>query len=189
MTKLLPACLALLTPLLAGNGDTVGWNLEIEELQTPMRTQGSYLWKSQTGPGGTYVETKLRESILQRKNHTDDDFGSHLVAMLGVPDTQPPPVPIDKVGINGMRSFNLPGGAYTWCTTSPAPFTISPPNWTERNLASVGLQILTGLPTDPFYNSPTFWETYEKELGFDYSWDPRPSATSGARDKGPEEVQ
>ncbi|RME55635.1 MAG: hypothetical protein D6795_02820, partial [Deltaproteobacteria bacterium] len=161
---------------LAGNGDAVGWNLEIEESQATHATEGLYRWLPQVSPSGTLVETKLRESLLQRKVPTDPDLGGYLVGVLGVEDlANPSAVGADQVGIAGVRSQNLPSvGVFPKSTTLPAPFSSTQPNWGVRDPLGAGLEILPG-GASVFYLSPNFLHTFEEEAGLDYSWSPRPS--------------
>jgi len=171
----------MLTPILhstlAGNGDAVGWNVEFDDDvtgNTPM-----YIWRDPVPPNNVLFVTEIANSIFQRQNSTDFDFGlelhAHAVASVST-DFQQSPAEIALGGIRAslnpfggiqvlalekstsqQTSFSGIGGAVTWTVLKAKQFFLS---------AGVHPDFLE----DPFWGM----HTSSPELADDYSGDPRP---------------
>jgi hypothetical protein len=190
----------LLTPIvhctIAGNGDLPDLSLgsqssvEICELFTSSGStpSGLYKWLDVQGP---YLVTTIVDSILQRKNTSDQDLGPFLDSQLIVWDQNSSYITIsnpNKVLIEGLRATptlaSIPEFGLLWYhTTLPAPFQSGTLNWTS--IIPSQFYLLNSAPQD-FRDTPHWLNAGSTEALLDFSKTSRDPL--GDREMGADEI-
>ena len=170
---------------LAGNGNdsTYQSSLNIIEKDRSSGISGSYFW---TEPAGS-LSTKFYNTILERKSSSANDFAPGMltgVYKFVMDDSLP--ISDDKIGAAGLRyQDGSSGPTFDKSTRLATPF-VDSSSWTTLDPTKFYLSNHgTG---NEFGETPTSFPLIGNETAFDHEGGSRPSASSGARDKGADEI-
>lgn len=164
----------------AGNGDLASTPQTIE-FKNSNGSPAFYRIETKAGVSAQ-LNTKIYNSIFQRKNTNQPDFGSNLDAYTTDDfNNVRNPLQIACAGIRAMKPNGNNHYLFTESTGDPAPF-FNPILW-ETIIPS---QFFLFAPvTLGFNHCPTFLHVNESESSYDFNGDPRPfGADHWKRDKG-----
>lgn len=174
----------MLTPLVhttvVGNGDQVGYNLEVAELGGP--GTGTYFYDDLNYD----LTFRIYDSLLQRKSSSSSDFGSYVITNLLVSDFGTG-VGTKDIGVAGIRAWINGGNTFPVSTDLAIPFVGSPLVWTDLIADQFFLQPSPGAAFEDACPDYLDVEAVWDEAGHDFQGDLRPSVFQN-RDKGAEEL-
>lgn len=173
----------------AGNeatGSNEAFSINIREHNRAGGFTPTYAW---SGPGGS-LRTKFYNSILQRKDPSEDDFPEQMIvgANKFVLDDAFP-VGLREIGAAGLRYQDSEPASplFAWSIHDTSPFEASSILWTSLDATQFYLGNLGA--NEVFGETPFTLPIEGMETDLDHENDPRPAVSTGERDKGADEIE